>query len=175
MGLHVPVAVNASRNDLQFPDLCGGLTNLLRRHGLSPSQLHLEITESICADNAELMSLQIAHLRQAGFTVELDDFGAGYSSLNTLKDIPVDVLKLDMKFLSGYRDDDRTRTILSSVIWMAHSLNTTVIAEGVETEQQAQGLRRLGCRRMQGYWFARPMQPEELEHHLLSGDYNLFE
>lgn len=107
--------------------------------------------------------------------MELDDFGAGYSSLNTLKDIPVDVLKLDMKFLSGYRDDDRTRTILSSVIWMAHSLNTTVIAEGVETEQQAQGLRRLGCRRMQGYWFARPMQPEELEHHLLSGDYNLFE
>ena len=175
MGLHFPVSVNVSRNDLQFPDLCGGLTNLLRRHGLSPSQLHLEITESICADNAELMSLQIAHLRQAGFTVELDDFGAGYSSLNTLKDIPVDVLKLDMKFLSGYRDDDRTRTILSSVIWMAHSLNTTVIAEGVETEQQAQGLRRLGCRRMQGYWFARPMQPEELEHHLLSGDYNLFE
>lgn len=175
MGLHFPVSVNVSRNDLQFPDLCGGLTDLLRRHGLSPSQLHLEITESICADNAELMSLQIAHLRQAGFTVELDDFGAGYSSLNTLKDIPVDVLKLDMKFLSGYRDDDRTRTILSSVIWMAHSLNTTVIAEGVETEQQAQGLRRLGCRRMQGYWFARPMQPEELEHHLLSGDYNLFE
>lgn len=175
MGLHFPVSVNVSRNDLQFPDLCSGLTDLLRRHGLSPSQLHLEITESICADNAELMSLQIAHLRQAGFTVELDDFGAGYSSLNTLKDIPVDVLKLDMKFLAGYRDDDRTRTILSSVIWMAHSLNTTVIAEGVETEQQAQGLRRLGCRRMQGYWFARPMQPEELEHHLLSGDYNLFE
>ena len=121
------------------------------------------------------MSFQIARLRQAGFTVELDDFGAGHSCLNILKDIPVDVLKLDMKFLSGYRDDDRTRTILSSVIWMAHSLNTAVIAEGVETEQQAQGLRRLGCRRMQGYWFARPMQPEELEHHLLSGDYKLFE
>lgn len=175
MGLHFPVSVNVSRNDLQFPDLCGSLTDLLRRHGLSPSQLHLEITESICADNAELMSLQIARLRQAGFTVELDDFGAGYSSLNTLKDIPVDVLKLDMKFLSGYRDDDRTRTILSSVIWMARALNTEVIAEGVETEQQAQGLRRLGCRRMQGYWFARPMQPEELEHHLLSGEYKLFE
>lgn len=175
MGLHFPVSVNVSRSDLQFPDLCSGLTSLTSRYQLSPSQFHLEITESICAENPELMSLQIARLRQAGFTVELDDFGAGYSSLNTLKDIPVDVLKLDMKFLSGYRDDDRTRTILSSVIWMARCLNTEVIAEGVETEQQAQGLRRLGCRRMQGYWFARPMQPEELEHHLLSGEYKLFE
>ena len=175
MGLHFPVSVNISRNDLQFHDLCGGLISLTSRYQLSPSQLHLEITESICAENTELMSLQIARLRQAGFTVELDDFGAGHSCLNILKDIPVDVLKLDMKFLSGYKDDDRTRTILSSVIWMARGLNTEVIAEGVETEQQAQGLRRLGCRRMQGYWFARPMQPEELEHHLLSGEYKLFE
>lgn len=176
MGLHFPVSVNISRNELQFHDLCGGLVSLTSRYQLSPSQLHLEITESICAENTELMSLQIARLRQAGFTVELDDFGAGHSCLNILKDIPVDVLKLDMKFLSGYKDDDdRIRTILSSVIWMARSLNTEVIAEGVETEQQAQGLRRLGCRRMQGYWFARPMQPEELEHHLLSGEYKLFE
>lgn len=176
MGLHFPVSVNISRNEFQFHDLCGGLISLTSRYQLSPSQLHLEITESICAENTELMSLQIARLRQAGFTVELDDFGAGHSCLNILKDIPVDVLKLDMKFLSGYKDDDdRTRTILSSVIWMARSLNTEVIAEGVETEQQAQGLRRLGCRRMQGYWFARPMQPEELEHHLLSGEYKLFE
>lgn len=175
MGFHFPVSVNVSRNDLQFHDLCGGLISLTSRYQLSPSQLHLEITESICAENTELMSLQIARLRQAGFTVELDDFGAGHSCLNILKDIPVDVLKLDMKFLSGYKDDDRTRTILSSVIWMARGLNTEVIAEGVETEQQAQGLRRLGCRRMQGYWFARPMQPEELEHHLLSGEYKLFE
>lgn len=175
MGLHFPVSVNISRNELQFHDLCGGLISLTSRYQLSPSQLHLEITESICAENTELMSLQIARLRQAGFTVELDDFGAGHSCLNILKDIPVDVLKLDMKFLSGYKDDDRTRTILSSVIWMARGLNTEVIAEGVETEQQAQGLRRLGCRRMQGYWFARPMTPEELEHHLLSGEYKLFE
>lgn len=175
MGFHFPVSVNVSRNDLQFHDLCGGLISLTSRYQLSPSQLHLEITESICAENTELMSLQIARLRQAGFTVELDDFGAGHSCLNILKDIPVDVLKLDMKFLSGYKDDDRTRTILSSVIWMARGLNTEVIAEGVETEQQAQGLRRLGCRRMQGYWFARPMTPEELEHHLLSGEYKLFE
>ena len=175
MGLHFPVSVNISRNELQFHDLCGGLTSLTSRYQLSPSQLHLEITESICAENPELMSLQIARLRQAGFTVELDDFGAGHSCLNILKDIPVDVLKLDMKFLSGYKDDDRTRTILSSVIWMARGLNTEVIAEGVETEQQAQGLRRLGCCRMQGYWFARPMQPEELEQHLLSGEYKLSE
>ena len=138
MGLHFPVSVNISRNEFQFHDLCGGLISLTSRYQLSPSQLHLEITESICAENTELMSLQIARLRQAGFTVELDDFGAGHSCLNILKDIPVDVLKLDMKFLSGYKDDDdRTRTILSSVIWMARSLNTEVIAEGVETEQQA--------------------------------------
>lgn len=173
MGLHFPVSVNVSRNDLQFPDLCSVFTDLTDRHHISPSQLHLEITESICAENAELMSLQIARLRQTGFTVELDDFGAGYSSLNTLKDIPVDVLKLDMNFLVGYKDDDRIRTILSAMIWMARGLHIGVIAEGVETEQQAQGLCRLGCRRMQGYWFARPMPPEELEQHLLSGEYKL--
>ena len=155
-----PVSVNISRNEFQLHDLCGGL--------ISPDPLPLSAVplpapfgdhREHLRGNTELMSLQIARLRQAGFTVELDDFGAGHSCLNILKDIPVDVLKLDMKFLSGYKDDDRTRTILSSVIWMARGLNTEVIAEGVETEQQALGLRRLGCRRMRGYWFARPMQP----------------
>ena len=87
----------------------------------------------------------------------------------------MDVLKLDMKFLAGYRDDDRTRTILSSVIWMAHSLNTTVIAEGVETEQQAQGLRRLGCRRMQGLLVRPPHAAGGAGAPPSSGDYNLFE
>ena len=163
MGYPVSVSVNVSRQDLQLPDLCTVFTDLLKRYGITPGLFHLEITESVCAENPELMALQAARLRDAGFVVEMDDFGAGYSSLNTLKDIPADVLKLDMKFLSDYRDDERSRTVLSATVWMAHALKMKVIAEGVETAQQADALRRIGCRRMQGYYFAKPMPPEELE------------
>ena len=171
MGYPVSASVNVSRQDLQLPDLCGVFTGLLKRYGLKPQQFHLEITESVCAENTELMAMQAARLREAGFVVEMDDFGAGYSSLNTLKDIPTDVLKLDMKFLSDYKDDDRSRTILSSMVWMAHALQMKVIAEGVETAQQADALRRIGCRRMQGYFFAKPMPPEELEKLLATAQF----
>ena len=132
------------------------------RYGLEPDQLRLEITESAYTDRPEQLAAMVARLRAAGFTVEMDDFGTGYSSLNMLKDIRIDVLKLDMKFLSG-GEEARGRQIVQSIVDMAHRLDMRVIAEGVETAQQARELTALGCDAMQGYYFSRPLPPEELE------------
>ena len=161
-GLHVPVSVNVSRMDLQGGSLPEHFTALTARYGLLPDQLRLEITESAYTDKSGQLADMVARLRAAGFTVEMDDFGTGYSSLNMLKDVPIDVLKLDMKFLSGGQEE-RGQLILSSVVDMAHRLGMLVIAEGVETGQQAQDLTALGCDAMQGYYFARPMPPEDFE------------
>ena len=107
-------------------------------------------------------------LRRAGFTVEMDDFGSGYSSLNTLKDVPVDVLKLDMGFLDAH-ESSRGGLILASIVRMARWLNLPVIAEGVETQKQAAYLASIGCEYMQGYLFSRPVDRETFERMLMDG------
>ena len=107
-------------------------------------------------------------LRRAGFTVEMDDFGSGYSSLNTLKDVPVDVLELDMGFLDAH-ESSRGGLILASIVRMARWLNLPVIAEGVETQKQAAYLASIGCEYMQGYLFSRPVDRETFERMLMDG------
>jgi len=161
--LPISVSVNISRVDIYDPRLCGHLRGLVRRYGLPPSALRLEITESAYMQNAEQLISVVRDLRDAGFTVEMDDFGAGYSSLNTLKDVPVNVLKLDIRFLSGSENGARGGNILSSVIRMAHWLDMPVIAEGVETAAQADYLKSLNCFYMQGYYFGKPMPAAEFE------------
>ena len=110
----------------------------------------------------------IDKLREAGFIVEMDDFGSGYSSLNMLKDMPVDVLKLDMVFLKDTAQDDRTKKIMSLIIDLAKSLDVPVIAEGVETVEQVDFLAKMGCDYFQGYYFARPVSLDEYEKKNLS-------
>ena len=105
----------------------------------------------------------LSELRKAGFKVEMDDFGSGYSSLNSLKDIDIDKLKLDMKFLSDSDNSSRGKIIISAVISMAEKLGLPVIAEGVETKEQAEMLSDFGCDQMQGYYFSRPIPAEEYE------------
>jgi EAL domain-containing protein (putative c-di-GMP-specific phosphodiesterase class I) len=107
-------------------------------------------------------------LREYGFIVEMDDFGSGYSSLNMLKDMPVDVLKLDMVFLKDTAQDDRTKKIMSLIIDLAKSLDVPVIAEGVETVEQVDFLAKMGCDYFQGYYFARPVSLDEYEKKNLS-------
>ena len=127
------------------------------------SNLKIEITETtIMSDVPNLMG-ELEELRKAGFTIEMDDFGSGYSSLNVLKDIDLDVLKIDMKFLSKGKDDGRGEKILAAVIQMAKALDMPVIAEGVEEKKQVQMLKRLGCNYIQGYYFAKPMPQEDYE------------
>lgn len=161
--LPVSVSVNISRVDIYNPRLCEHLQELVRRYSLPASYLRLEITESAYMQNPEQLISTVKSLRAAGFTVEMDDFDAGYSSLNTLKDVPVNVLKLDIRFLSKGEDDARGGSILSSVIRMAHWLDMPIIAEGVETQTQADYLKSLNCLYMQGYYFSRPLPAEKFE------------
>lgn len=161
--LPVSVAVNISRFDIYDPHLCEKIGAMVARYSLPPTALKLEITESAYMENPQQLISVVKQMQSAGFTVEMDDFGAGYSSLNTLKDVPVDILKLDVRFLAKGEDDARGGSILSSVIRMAHWLKLPVIAEGVETKAQADYLKSLNCFYMQGYYFGRPMPAEAFE------------
>ena len=160
---YVPISVNISRVDLEEPDFCDKICAAVKRHGIEPSEIRLEITESVYSKNPERLIRQVKEFRQLGFFVEMDDFGKGYSSLNMLKNIPVDLLKLDMSFLSETENDARSGIILSSVVRMVQWLNLEVIAEGVETKEQCDYLRTIGCHLIQGYYFARPMPLAEFE------------
>ncbi|MDO4572747.1 MAG: EAL domain-containing protein, partial [Clostridia bacterium] len=168
-GLNPPsISVNVSRRDLYHRDLVEVLHALVKKYGLEPAMLRLEITESAYMENPEQLIRIVAALQAHGFEVEMDDFGSGYSSLNTLKDVPVDQLKLDMKFISESASHGRGGSILSAVVRMAHEINLPVIAEGVETRQQADYLKSIGCLYMQGYFFSRPIPAGDFEELLKS-------
>ncbi len=170
MGYDIPISVNISRLDIYETDVCGILQGLVEKYGIPPKMLHLEITESFYMDKPKEMIAVVNNFHRAGFTVEMDDFGAGYSSLNILKDLDIDVLKLDLKFLEDFDDgENRGGIILRSVIQMAKELNMSIIAEGVETEEEAKFLSSIGGCVMQGYYFSRPKPAEEFEEQLEAG------
>lgn len=158
-----PISVNVSRVNIYNPNLVALLTGLVRKYGLEPGLLNLELTESVYMDDPELMKKTVIALQKAGFVVMMDDFGSGYSSLNTLKDIPVNVLKIDMNFLSSGTSGGRNQCILASVIRMAGWLSIPVIVEGVETSEEIRFLKSVGCGYVQGYYYARPMPVSEYE------------
>lgn len=168
VALVVPISVNISRYNVRKDGFIRELVRILKNYHLEPKYINIEITESAYMDNQEALLEFVDGLHAVGFTVEMDDFGSGYSSLNSLKDIPVDVLKLDLRFLHGSVNDERGACIISSVIHMAHSLHIPVIAEGVETREQLEYLRSFGCSYIQGYYFARPMPANEFEEFVKS-------
>lgn len=157
----VPVSVNISRRDIYNPKLCDFIINLTNKYEINPSMLRLEITESAYMEEPAQLIRVVEKLKNAGFVIEMDDFGSGYSSLNTLKDVPVDILKLDLKFLSSDKNDGasnkRGGSIMTSIVRMAHWLNLPIIAEGIETVEQAEFLKSIGCYTMQGFLFSRPI------------------
>lgn len=159
----VPISINISRIDIN-KNIDTEFIDLLERYGLPRNMLNLEITESAYMDDPERLTEVINNLKSCGFTVEIDDFGSGYSSLNTLKDIDVDILKLDMKFLDSQNDNEKTKVIIGSIINMAHALKMSVIAEGVETKEQADFLQSVDCDFMQGFLLSKPLPAEEFEH-----------
>ena len=164
----VPVSMNVSRVNLYNPALVNTLCQLADRYGVPRRSMELEITESAYAEDPKQLSGLIAQLRAQGFIVEMDDFGSAYSSLNMLKEIPVDVLKLDMRFLYGNDRDGRGGTILSSVVRMARYLSLPIVAEGVQTAEQAHFLYSIGCNVGQGYYYYEPMPVPDFERLLLS-------
>lgn len=159
----VPISVNVSRADIYNMDLAGILTGLLQRHGLPPSSLHLEITESAYTENPQQIIDTVSQLRRLGFIIEMDDFGSGYSSLHMLHKMPVDILKLDMKFIQSEPVTPVNQEIMKFVINLAHLMKLGVVAEGVETAEQLERLRVIGCECVQGYYFAQPMPVGEFE------------
>ena len=163
-----PISVNVSRVSMYSPETVEILGNLISLYRLPPRLLNLELTESAYMDNPREMKERLLRLQQMGFIIMMDDFGSGYSSLNMLKELPVDYLKVDMRFLSDDADMKRSRMILASVIHMAHWLDLPVIMEGVETETQKAFLKAIGCTYAQGFLFARPMPVADYEARVVS-------
>ncbi len=157
------ISVNISPKDFYFLNIYEILTNLVSKYGISTHSLKLEITETAVVMDFDRQLDLISKLRNEGFIVEMDDFGSGYSSLNMLKDIRVDILKIDMVFLEKSEDEARSRKILQMIINLSNQLGMPVITEGVETEEQLKFLSEMGCNMFQGYYFAKPMAIDKFE------------
>ena len=159
----VNISINVSRADVYNVNLVDTLLDLVKRYNIAPKRLHLEITESVYTEIPEDIIQNVTRLREKGFVVEMDDFGSGYSSLNMLNRMPMDILKLDMQFIRTEMEMPESRRTLRYIIGLAHWLNLSVVAEGVETKEQLEHLRNLGCDYIQGYYLAKPMDPADFE------------
>ena len=157
------VSVNVSRADIYNEDLADTLVKIIEKYDLDPSRLHLEITETAYTENPKQIIDTVTTLRELGFVIEMDDFGSGYSSLNMLNDMPIDILKLDMKFIRSEMAKPKSQGILQFIINLARWMNLSVVAEGVETKAQLLRLTEIGCDYVQGYYFAKPMPCQEFE------------
>ena len=157
------ISVNISAKDFYYLDLYNVLTGIVRKYGIAPKHLNLEITETVIMSDVKMHMEILDRLQQFGFQIEIDDFGSGYSSLNTLKDIKADLLKIDMLFLRETDNQERSRKILKFIITMAKALNMDVITEGVETEKQLDFLSGIGCEMFQGFYFSKPIPVDKFE------------
>ena len=157
------ISVNISLKDFYFLNVHQIFMDLTKKYEIEPKQLKLEITETAVVMDLERQLELVRKLRQSGFIVEMDDFGSGYSSLNMLKDIHVDVLKMDMEFLNMSEDEARSKIILQTMIELAIRLGMTVIAEGIENAEQVRFLSEMGCHMFQGYHFGKPVEVEKFE------------
>lgn len=163
----MPISVNVSRVDLYNPKLPQLLFDLINKYKIPIQYLHLEITESAYTDNAKQMIDIVNEIRKIGFVIEMDDFGTGYSSLNMLSDLPIEILKLDMSFLRNNVGRSSGRSVIQFVINLAKWLGLFVVAEGVETQEQAIFLRNMGCDYAQGYYYSKPINDSDFEKLLL--------
>ena len=159
----IPVSVNVSRADIYHADIADIMMRTVTKYGLTPSRLHLEITESAYTEDPGQIIETVRHLRELGFVIEMDDFGSGYSSLNMLNQMPIDILKLDMQFVQSETAKPMDQGILQLIMELARRMHLSVVAEGVETKTQLDRLSETGCEYVQGYYFARPMPEGEFE------------
>ncbi len=168
-GRSIPVSVNVSRIDLFDDDLKDTLVGILKENGLGFDDFLLEITESAYSEDSKQLVEMIGDLRETGFRIEMDDFGSGYSSLNSLSEMLVDIIKLDMSFTRKIHESKTTLRVVELVVEMAKSLGAHVVAEGVENETQYRLLKQIGCDFVQGYYFSKPLPREDFEAFVGSG------
>lgn len=159
----VPVSVNVSRAHFAEVNLADQIREIVDKEGAPHELIEVELTESAFFDDKKLMLSTITKLKEYGFLVSMDDFGSGYSSLNSLKDMPLDILKLDAGFFRGENDTERAEIVVSEALHLAKKLNMTTVAEGVEDQHQVDFLAAEGCNMIQGYYYAKPMPKEEYE------------
>ena len=193
-GLYVvPVSVNLSRTDFEACDIVEEIRKRVDEAGIDRGKLTVEITESVMGENFEYMKSQVERFQALGFHVWMDDFGSGYSSLDLLQDIKFDLIKMDMRFMKEFAHGEKSRIILSELIRMAVSLGIDTVTEGVETQEQMEFLREVGCTKLQGYYYSRPVpvsdilgkkrgsreigfeNPEESEYYAAMGRINLYD
>ena len=162
----VPVSVNVSRAHFVDADLAEQIRDMVDREGAPHNLIEIELTESAFFDDKKAMISTIKKLKNYGFQVSMDDFGAGYSSLNSLKDMPLDVLKLDADFFRGENAGERGDIVVKEAIKLAKSLNMRTVAEGVEEKEQVDFLAEQGCDMIQGYYYAKPMPKTDYENRM---------
>ena len=169
----IPVSLNFSRLDFDSITLAEDVENLLQKYSVDKKLIHIEVTESTLSEDDEKLKAILKKFRSNGYALWLDDFGAGYSGLNVLKEYDFDMMKIDMKFLSGFSGNEKSRHILKNIITMAKELNMSTLTEGVETEEAYQFLKENGCEQIQGYLFGRPMPGDEFREKVKIGFYQL--
>lgn len=161
----VPISVNSSKLTFQREDMLEKMKSFVENNHLHPDQLHIEITETMMEDDHDALRNKLIEIRNAGYRIELDDFGSGYSSINILSAFPLDVIKLDMSFMRQFGDESRTK-VLAACIKLAKDLGYSTISEGVEKNEQREVLNTLGVDAIQGYVFSKPLPEEEFEEYL---------
>lgn len=163
-GSVLPISVNVSRVNFYTTNLVSNLLELVEKYNLEPKDLQLEITETVYTEEKQVIYSIISELQEAGFKILMDDFGSGYSSLNMLKDAPIDVLKLDMAFMRNLdNENERNNIIVESIVELSKKLNISVVVEGVESEKQVNFLKSIGAEVIQGYYFSKPIPTDEYE------------
>jgi EAL domain-containing protein (putative c-di-GMP-specific phosphodiesterase class I) len=160
---HLSIAVNVSVRQFRHPEFVDEVVTCVRRSGIRPDRLKLELTESLLVENLDAAIAKMRSLKDMGVRLSVDDFGIGYSSLSYLKRLPIDELKIDRGFVKDILTDSNDAAIASTIIGLCRSLGLEVIAEGVETEEQRAFLARQGCQRYQGYLFCRPLPIAQLD------------
>jgi EAL domain-containing protein (putative c-di-GMP-specific phosphodiesterase class I) len=157
------MSVNVSVNELLLPDYIDTMIGIFEKYRIDPSNFQFEITESIFAQDPSMIISKLHQLKQIGFQLAMDDFGTGYSCLSYLKDLPIDVIKIDRSFVQSlsYSRNERHKAIIAAIVDLAKRLDMETLAEGVETKEQAEYLSSLGCEYLQGFLIAKPMPFEE--------------
>ena len=175
LGYTVPVSVNVSRVDMYDANIVYTLLDIIEESRLEAGDLHLEVTESAYSEDAEQIIETVKRLQSMGFLIEMDDFGTGYSSLNMLSTLPIDVLKLDMQFIRTAFGQEKDTHMLEVIIEIARHLSASVVAEGVETEEQMHALKEIGCDMVQGYFFSPPVPPDQFKPFLIKAGQEIAE
>lgn len=171
----VPVSLNFSRLDFELMDAVTELENLVLKYNVPKNLIHVEVTESALTDSFNKLTEAMDRIKNLGYALWLDDFGSGYSSLNVLKDYQFDVIKIDMRFLSNLESSEKAQTLLDCIIKMANRINMLTLTEGVETKVQAEFLQKIGCNRLQGYLFGKPIPKKKFYDRIEKGELTVAE